>query len=104
MSRLREGASPDKPAICPECGSADIVIGDQHCVCNSCGEVFRTDDETRRRVAATIVLPVVRIEHWSDPAWCEQHDRERWAQAHNDAAAPPRTRPLVVAYRPEQER
>lgn len=32
---------PAPRPICPECGSADVVVGDKTGTCNRCGELFR---------------------------------------------------------------
>lgn len=32
--------------ICPECGSADVVVGGKTGVCNRCGEMFRAASAT----------------------------------------------------------
>lgn len=29
--------------ICPDCGSADVVVGDKTGTCNRCGEMFRAE-------------------------------------------------------------
>lgn len=29
--------------ICPECGSADVVVGNKTGTCNRCGELFRAE-------------------------------------------------------------
>lgn len=87
--------------VCPQCGSDDVVIGDVTSFCNHCGEVFQTDEETRRRVAKIIPLPIAPRRNWHDPAWREQVWREEWGNIHNEASPPPRTRPLIVGYRPE---
>lgn len=32
---------PAPRPICPDCGSADVVVGDKTGTCNRCGEMFR---------------------------------------------------------------
>ncbi len=51
--------------------------------------------------APVILLPVVHRRSFHDPAWCEQTDRERKAFIEMLRNPPPRTRPLIVAYRHE---
>lgn len=59
--------------------------------------------------AIVLVLPVLSRRTYSDPSWCEQHDREREAAMMNELVPPPRTRPSVVTgqmstfQRPEGE-
>lgn len=59
--------------------------------------------------AIVLILPVISRYSFSDPHWCEQHDREREAAMMNELQPPPRTRPIVVGrladcQRPEGER
>jgi hypothetical protein len=60
--------------------------------------------------AIVLILPVISRRSYSDPAWCEQYDREREAAMFNELQPPPRTRPIVVTgrlsncQRPEGER
>lgn len=46
-------------------------------------------------------LPVVHRPSFQDPAWREQFDRECAALDQMLKKPPPRTRPLLVIYRPE---
>jgi len=48
-------------------------------------------------------LPVVHRPSFHDPAWREQFDREVAAFDQMLRKPPPRTRPLIVAYRQEGE-
>lgn len=90
--------------LCPQCGSDDVVIGDVTSLCNRCGEVFPTGEENRRRIAAVVRLPIVPRRNWHDPDWREQYERTCAAVGVAMHEPPPRTRPLVVAYRPEAKR
>lgn len=38
--------------ICPQCGSADVVVGDKTGVCNRCGEMFRATAATDYPIGA----------------------------------------------------
>jgi hypothetical protein len=51
--------------------------------------------------AMLIQIPVVHRPSFHDPAWREQFDRECEALGKMQQKPPPRTRPLIVAYRQE---
>jgi hypothetical protein len=52
-------------------------------------------------LGAVVLLPVVHRSSFGDPDWREQFCREVEARNAMASAPPPRTRPLIVARRPE---